>query len=62
MENVGTAFLVEALDVDIRHDVVALRFGNGQPGLHRSRDTGIVNTGASLSKWTAERRENRTSG
>lgn len=57
MENVETAFLVKTLDIDIRHNVVALRFGDGQPGLNRSRDTGIMDTGASLSKWTVERIE-----
>ena len=57
MENVETAFLVKAFDVDIGHNVVALRLSDGQPGLNRSRDTGIMDTGASLSKWTVERIE-----
>ena len=58
MENIETAFLMQTLDVDVRHDVVALRFGDGQPGLHRSGDTGIVDTGTSFPKWTFEK--NRT--
>ena len=53
-ENIKAAFLVEALDVNVGHNAVALGLGDGKPRLDRPRHTGIVDTGAPLSKGTVE--------
>ena len=52
IENVKPALLVKALDINVRHNVVSLCLGDGQPGLDRPGDAGIVDAGAPLSKGT----------
>lgn len=54
VQNIESSFLVQAFHIDVRHDVVALGFRNGQPGLDRPRHAGIVEAGAPFSKGTVQ--------
>jgi hypothetical protein len=52
VQNVESPFLVQAFDVDVRHDVVALGLGDWQPRMDRPRHSGIVDAGAPFPKGT----------